>query len=351
MQFYILLAIAISLVTHILSKFVKSENKRLMKGISGGVILLIISACRSIEVGADTQTYVNAYQYIDTVSWKSIFSGQVLKSFEIGYLVLCKLFSYVSVSEHFFLFWTSALSLIPVIYYIEKYSKSPVISYWIYIFTTQYLFEMGVIRQSISMGIVLLVFDIIYQKKEKWRLKSFFLIMFASLIHKSALMAYILLVVSWIKKIDLKYYIGVCATLICVIIFGDNLVKIIIKMFGGYSVYTQLSTEGIGRLVIAALLWVFFLLYKKEIYKLDANAIWWEQTLVISFILQVFSYFFIAAARGVLIYNFSYAVIIPNLISCANKRDKYVWTLAILGAYILLLLLRAHMEDIFFFHI
>ncbi len=334
MGFYFCLLLIICMGSYLFG-FIAGKNKRIVQTVWCAIVLLWVAANRGCEVGADTQTYILAYQNIASATWENILSRNALADFEIGYVVMCKLCSYISASESFFLFWTSLFSILPVSYFIYKYSKSPTMSFVLYVLTTHYILVLGVIRQSIAMGIVLLALDIIIEKKKKWILKALILIVLATLSHTSAILGIVFFVPTFFEKVDAKHYGGALITILFMMLFGPKLVDLILSYDPNYYVHVSSGFDGVGRLVIPiCILTAFILFYKKKLYTLDENGKWWEYMMLVALILQVFSYFFVIATREAMIFNFSYLLLIPNSLSGLNKGNRFVWNIIVVSLYV-----------------
>lgn len=108
---------------------------------------------------------------------------------EIGWLLLTKFISFFSGNLQVYLAIIAILQFIPIAYIIGKYSKSVVLSYFIFACLGFYIHFFSGIRQMLALSIVLLAFDQLYRKKYAWYV---FIVLLASSIHSSALFFLIL---------------------------------------------------------------------------------------------------------------------------------------------------------------
>lgn len=332
MVFYIGVAIFIVISSYFLSFFCVHQKRKNFQAIWGGILLIVIAACRSVTVGVDTPQYVQAYKYIAQLNWIQVIKGTGLGSFEIGYRILMKLFTLVSVSEHFFLLWTSFMAIIPTVIFIKRYSNVPILSYVIYILSGQYFMQIGVVRQSIAFGIALWAIMIVMERKEKWLVKSVMLVLLATSIHTAAFIAIGAILIAKIENVDAKYYLVVASSTMILVIFGPKILGQILAHYGQYSGYAN-QEGGIGRIVIVLAIMLFVLLYKKLLYSNDTFGIWWEKFISITFMLKVFSYFFIAASRAAALFEIGYVTVIPNTVVSIKQRDKIIWITIIIGLF------------------
>ena len=332
MLFYVGIIFIIALTSELLKYFVYPQKRMQFKALWGGFILAFFAACRAETVGVDTPQYVAAYKYIATLDWGNVISGTGLGSFEVGYRILTKAFSLISTSEHFFLLWTSVVTIVPMVIYIYKYSKSPTLSYIIYLLSGQYFMQIGVIRQSIAFSIVLLAFMLVIEKKEHWLINAVILILIASTIHTAAIVAIAVVLTAKTQKVNFKFYLNCVLATLMIMIFGQSILAKIITRFSSYAGYAN-QGGGVGRIVIIGAIVLFVLLYKEILYEVDNRAAWWEKMLCLTFLLKVFSYFFVAASRAAALFETSYVVVIPNTVSAIQKRDKIIWMFIIIGLF------------------
>lgn len=331
MTIYYLLPIFLFLQSRIVSMFSGSEKRKRNIIIFCAVTIILFSSIRALEVGSDTQTYVRAYQRMPSISFEAIIKRQVLTVFEPGYLIICKLFSYISTTDFFFKFWTSALSVIPIAIFVNKFSAYPTLSFALYCMSNQLLFEMCIIRQSLSMGIVALAYVVIINRKQRWILKALILILVACTIHTSGIVGIALIPMALIKKIDAKYYLVSLISILLICLLGSRVVN-----FFFYGSEYIVSGGGIGRIVISLGIIAVINSYKNILEVYDENAIIWEQCAIISLLMQVMSYFFIMTTRTALFFTITYIVSIPNILAPLKRSQKMILGSIVFSLYMIL---------------
>lgn len=324
------LSIAISLAIR------KKEDANKVQALLGGAVLAFFVMFRNPEFGMDMEAYLSNYQQLEDLSWKTIITKNAYTDFEIGYLILCKLFTYISASPHFFVFWMGLLCTIPIVYMVYKYSPSPVFSYIIYILSYAYYYISGILRQGVAMGICWLALDVMIQKKEHWLRNTLLLICLASTQHVAALLMLPLVLLSPINKLNYKYYICMGISIICVLLFGAQISSLLVTSFDrGYG-YVVDFEGGIGRLVISGSIFGYFIVHKKAIYRYDKYASMWEKILSLIMLYQFFSYSFTGISRGMRILTYLNAIILARINKGVKKRERLIWNTAIIGAYLML---------------
>ncbi|MBS4197566.1 EpsG family protein [Lederbergia citri] len=149
-------------------------NKILMTGVLAS--LIIISGLRS-NIG-DTFFYKHIYE-INDFSWEYIISQK-----DIGFGILQKLLKMISNDPQIMIFTTATITNILIIAVFFKYSRMIELSVYVYITGGLFLVSMNGIRQVLAAAIIFTATK--YLVNGNW-IKYFFIILFASSFHQSAL--------------------------------------------------------------------------------------------------------------------------------------------------------------------
>lgn len=155
--------------------------------------VIILAAMRSWTVGIDLRNqYAKAYQTIANMPWHS---WENLR-YEWGYFAYCKTLSYISSDVHFFIAVTALLTCGSVGYFIYKNSKDVVMSTFLYVALCQMFMYYTGLRQVLAISVLLITMEAM--KKRHWIL--FFIgVYIATLFHSSAVVAYILPILYFLK--------------------------------------------------------------------------------------------------------------------------------------------------------
>ena len=151
--------------------------------------IFLLCALRAPSVGRDLPGYESAFLFTKRVAW----NDYTYIYFEPGYIFLMKVCVLVGMSFQSFIAITSAIILIPLYFYVKKYSQNPFLSILIYICYVFFEFNMTGIRQAIAMSIVLLGFLIFMNAKKLPRIKLLLFILLASAFHSGALICILFL--------------------------------------------------------------------------------------------------------------------------------------------------------------
>ncbi|MBW8348398.1 EpsG family protein [Bacillus sp. IITD106] len=149
-------------------------NKTLMTGVLAS--LIIISGLRS-NIG-DTFFYKRIYE-INDFTWEFIFSQK-----DIGFGILQKLLKMISDDPQIMIFTTAVITNILIIAVLLKYSRMIELSVYVYITGGLFLVSMNGIRQVLAAAIIFTATK--YLIDGNW-IKYFFIVLFASTFHQSAL--------------------------------------------------------------------------------------------------------------------------------------------------------------------
>lgn len=228
--------------------------------------LTLVSALRGNSVGMDTNQYIKAYENISYLNWNQL--NEI--SYEIGFSVLCKFLSYISIKPQILIIISSMFIMMSVARFIYKNSSDVVMSVLLFITLNVFFNYMNIMRQAIAISIILCSYE--YLKKNKY-IKFSLATIIASLFHQSAI---ICLIFIFFEKLKYKYkYILILFFLIIItFIFFGKFYNVIVFLFVKYSSYMR-GTYGrenyfgslIEALVSLAIFSLGFICIKKDIFK------------------------------------------------------------------------------------
>ncbi len=200
--------------------------------------MILFAGFRALTIGADTSTYLNALTY-----YKSLPQGEILSAklvypfdFEIGYFFLTKLCAYLNFSSTMFLLLIATMTYVPLITFVYKYSKNPLISVLVYFAFGLFAYSVGLFRQMIALSICLCAVPYIRKRK---LIQYLLLCAFASLFHLSALIMIPFYFLNYLdlRKNKTKFYILVIVLEILCFIFARSIIIEILKNFKLYAGY------------------------------------------------------------------------------------------------------------------
>lgn len=129
------------------------------------IVIFILIAFRSLEVGTDTDNY---YAIYNTRNFEAIINGGILNSIEYGFTLTEYIGNKLNLGFGFIVFLEGLVYTIPLAYVIHKYSKNPYMSFILFICFDYFLFSMSGIRQTFAIGFCLISFEFIQKNKPFW---------------------------------------------------------------------------------------------------------------------------------------------------------------------------------------
>lgn len=117
--------------------------------------LVWLAASRTIEIGSDTVSYHESYEYKTYL---------LTNQFELSWIVICTLGNWMQWSFHELLAVMSLLALVPLYIVISKVSKRPYMSLFLYITTGFYFLSFNIMRQTIAISFFALAVVYFWEK-------------------------------------------------------------------------------------------------------------------------------------------------------------------------------------------
>lgn len=219
--------------------------------------MVLIAGLRE-DIGYDFNAYKTLYNYIRNVPFLQI------ENIEMGYIFLNKF----SCSFEVLILIMAILGVGIKIFYINKYSKNKLISMLIYFSGIYIMFDMGVIRQGVSISIALISIEYIYNRKF---LKFILTILCGSLFH-SSIWIFMPVYFLYYKSLSRKLIYGI--TSVSLIFYFFNLDEHFIKLISSMNIpiisnkisyYYSLDID--NNLFVSILKRIVFLIIFTEVYK------------------------------------------------------------------------------------
>lgn len=229
----VIILLALLFIFSLKKRYLKNSNKIT---IFLCVVLWIIAANHSLEVGTDTYNYFQNFKNI--LNEENMYYNQGLQRGWYFYnLVLYKIGNY-----NVFMYVCYAIIMGGVFIFIRKYSPNLVMSLLLFVLLYYYCSSLNIMRQFIALGVVLIAYALFLNKDIK---KFMLFICFASLFHYTAIL---LIPVYFLTKINLSsrlVYFLVFISFMLGFFLQDYIEPIIVKMiwlsdgFGGMDYYLE----------------------------------------------------------------------------------------------------------------
>ena len=232
-------------------------------------ILFLISSFRSLDVGIDTSQYYNHFNIISNTSIFDIISRYRFASMEIGYNLLCK-FCFLIIPNYFFLqLVVSAINCFGMMHFIRFNVSNVYIGLISYLGLGVFFYSMNLSRQMIAVTFVALSWDYLRQNK---LIKSFLLLILASLFHVTAIIFILVYVIYILKDYEGFYKVAIVFIILVIINYEYvlELAQLLFPVFKNY--YTNQKTiQSAGMIKIIWALIFFLSIINIFNHKIDSN--------------------------------------------------------------------------------
>lgn len=295
--------------------------------------LVFISTFRDLSVGSDNPQYSLYYETLKE-------SGTFQYKFELGYMSLNYILARLLKLDIRALFFVISLFVsICLVLFINKFSCNKLMSFLLFVMFGVFGQSLGVLRQIVSVGFVLISLIFIADKK-LWR--GALMIALAALFHSTALLCFIIIPIRFIK---LNHWWVFGALIACCLFafslpFVLQLIETIVPRFDYYSRYYILHPEMFQKtnlfniLYTVAMIAIYTVLYLAR-YK------WFKEELEndksFTFFLTLFTIVPLIRIAGLIIgleavlnrinmYFFSLLIVlVPRFMKCLKKYNHNGW--------------------------
>lgn len=287
-----------------------------------GVILF--QGFRSFNVGTDLASYIPAYSRIGATGMENL----EYLNYELGYVALNKILYMIGLEERGFLIVISLIIQIPIFFTIYRYSELPMISVLWYFAFGNFLTTFSALRQSIAMSLCFIAYYFIKKRKLVCYSVS---ILFASLLHVSALFCIVLYPLYYMKLDKRKIFVAL-GLIGLVLFFRGQIFSLVSALYYGESKSTTATGAYTMFIIYLFLFAVAFLRSKKE----DEDYIGLRNILLLLTIIYSFASLHDYVIRIGYPLSLYMTIFIPKLI---NNFDVVPKRLYHLGCYIVLIVI------------
>lgn len=336
MLFYFIIIIILLLLS--IGRIGKVKNSTILLFLM--VCLWFFATIRSLDIGNDTKAYYNLFCSIADGTNIQLWSTR----YEIGYLLLNKLISWIT--DNFWIFLSIINAIIYYAYFLffKNYSVNPVMSVFMFFTFGTWGQTVNIIR--LQLAIAMAIYAFICKDKKRHLLMVTFLLLAISF-HRIALVFLLFLFVP--QKITKKFCLLTIALTAIGISILPTLMQIVARYIPYFSTYLSSSTYVFGeaklatiicilmRVLLLSVVWYFYLSQAKEnswLTEAEEKILSYQFNMVfVSTLFMVLSLNFNLLDRCSYYYwTFAY-VLVPNVLSrIDNYGNKHI-----LRTFILLL--------------
>lgn len=165
--------------------------------ISSFMMIVLIAALRGTDIGKDLSGhYATNFVLIANTAWTDLVEFTSTGLYDIGFVVFCKLISFISKDPQCFIIATSLLTFGSIGRYIYRHSEDVILETFLLITSFLMFMYMTMIAQVLAIAIILFAIDYLNDKKY---LKFILLVILASTFHGSAIICFIFILLSMLE--------------------------------------------------------------------------------------------------------------------------------------------------------
>lgn len=227
----------ILIITEMSLDLFQVKNRRKIFLTIAFLLMSFMAGFRDYSVGTDTMQFVNAYRDYANKGFEVVNFNQ---KYEPGFVLYFVLLSKISPNPRPMLILTYLFINFSVINFINKYAKDYFQSTIIYIFGCQFFASLTIMRQFISIAIILLSFGLLLNKKY---FKFLIFVLIASMFHYFSVLCVLLVPMHWLKRMNAKLFIGGTIIFALLYFFIPQIVQFLITHIKNYNDYIPYLEE------------------------------------------------------------------------------------------------------------
>ena len=313
-----------SLLVIVLIPFLRSKgySKSRAYGLAGSLFLITsyiqLSFIRTfVDIGSvpDLEIYQETFDYLKHQPLSSLFVATGEKTNEIGFRILMWIIGKIGGGFRLFLFAVVSIYLLCYFYAIKKYSPSLILSI-IFLLLTSYNQSIYILRQHLSMAILLLTYDFIVDRKF---LNYIVVCTIATLFHTTALIWVPIYFIYGIKSkvilISIISSVGILLSL-----FWQQIIFYVgVDLLIGYASYidSDIVSNNVGAIISFSYLLLFLIIMRKEAFSDGINRLMFI-SFSIALVLTIIGIGFNPTSRLALYFNSCLFLLIPIIINKAK---------------------------------
>ena len=234
------------------------------------IVLFFIVAFRGYDIGNDTEMYLNLFERASLLKWDIVKPDEY---FEIGYLILNVIISYITSSKRFFMIVMSAIFNFCAYKFIKENSKNYLVSVIMYIGLLFFYTSMTMMRQFTAM--LILLYSLKFAKEKKM-VPFIVCLLIAVQFHTSAWIGALYYIIVNLKFSKKNVAVIIIISIIASIMIGplSNFVADIVGRTNYYE--NRLGSDSISN-VLYTLIYLIFFIFSYIVVKnknKEENNIW-----------------------------------------------------------------------------
>ncbi|WP_215144719.1 EpsG family protein [Exiguobacterium qingdaonense] len=286
---------------------------------------IVLSGFRHITVGDDTAQYKALFLQSQTLPLGAFtdrfFEIVFTESEDPGYYLFQRLLQYVITDYQAYLVIVALIFMIPLGYFIYKYSSEPLISFLLFSVLFYEFFAITGLRQTIATALVVLIgYHFVRTRKLGW----FLLVVFVAMtIHKSA---FIFLPFYFLanKQLTKTYLITMFGVIIGLFLFRNTFFDLLVQV-SGYDTYNALDGAGAVNFSLMLITVLLVALWRREdILAHNPAAIHFFNALLLAACFLPLTFINPSMMRLVQYFSLFLLLMIPEIVVTFARRERLI---------------------------
>ena len=286
---------------------------------------IVLSGFRDVTVGADTAQYKALFLQSQTLPLGAFtdrfFEIVFTESEDPGFYLFQRLIQYVITDYQVYLVLIAMIFMIPLGYFIYKYSSEPLISFLLFSVLFYEFFAVTGLRQTVATALVVLVgYHFVRARKLGWFL---LLVCIAMTIHKSSLI-FVPFYFLANKQLTKAYLMTMFGVVIGLFAFRNSFFDLLVQV-SGYETYSAMEGAGAVNFSLMLLSVLFMALWRKDqILANNPSAIHFFNALLLAACLLPLTFLNPSMMRLVQYFSLFLLLMIPEIVGTFERRERLV---------------------------
>ncbi|VXB59968.1 conserved membrane hypothetical protein [Exiguobacterium sp. 8H] len=286
---------------------------------------IVLSGFRDVTVGADTAQYKALFLQSQTLPLGAFtdrfFEIVFTESEDPGFYLFQRLIQYVITDYQVYLVLIAMIFMIPLGYFIYKYSSEPLISFLLFSVLFYEFFAVTGLRQTVATALVVLVgYHFVRARKLGWFL---LLVCIAMTIHKSSLI-FVPFYFLANKQLTKAYLMTMFGVVIGLFVFRNSFFDLLVQV-SGYETYSAMEGAGAVNFSLMLLSVLFIALWRKDqILANNPSAIHFFNALLLAACLLPLTFLNPSMMRLVQYFSLFLLLMIPEIVGTFERRERLV---------------------------
>ncbi|WP_074035901.1 EpsG family protein [Exiguobacterium profundum] len=286
---------------------------------------IVLSGFRDVTVGADTAQYKALFLQSQTLPLGAFtdrfFEIVFTESEDPGFYLFQRLIQYAITDYQVYLVLIAMIFMIPLGYFIYKYSSEPLISFLLFSVLFYEFFAVTGLRQTVATALVVLVgYHFVRARKLGWFL---LLVCIAMTIHKSSLI-FVPFYFLANKQLTKAYLMTMFGVIVGLFVFRNPFFDLLVQV-SGYDTYSAMDGAGAVNFSLMLLSVLFVALWRKDqILANNPSAIHFFNALLLAACLLPLTFLNPSMMRLVQYFSLFLLLMIPEIVGTFERRERLV---------------------------